>query len=278
MPKVVITGAAGGIGQATAKLLWQKGFDLVLTDLSEEALRKAFPHLPKGSSVEVLDVTVLSQWESLAQRHPDTDILIQMAGVMRAGFFPDQPVEEWHLQQQVNLNGVIYGARTFGQLFLQRGTGHIINIASLAGVAPIPGITGYTATKFAVRGFSLALDMELRSKGVPVTVICPGPVATPLIFNELPKPESVYTLSAGGLLAPEAVARSIWRAIRRRPREILLPFHKAFAARLVSIFPQLLGWAPQLFEKSAAKRRIKHLRQILPETTSSSPTIQSVPH
>ncbi|MCS6896118.1 MAG: SDR family NAD(P)-dependent oxidoreductase [Bacteroidia bacterium] len=262
MPKILITGAAGGIGKATAQLLWAKGFSLVLTDVSEKSLLSVFSSLPQGSSIERLDVTSPSEWESIAEKYPDTDILIQMAGIMRAGSFVEQPIEEWHLQQQVNLTGTIYGARAFGRLFLKRGYGHIINIASLAGVAPVPGITGYTATKFAVRGFSLALDMELRSRGVPVTVVCPGPVATPLIFDELPKPESVFTLSAGGLLPPEAVARAVWRAIRRRPREILLPNDKAIAARLVALFPSLLGWAPRLLEKGAAKRRSEYLRSL----------------
>lgn len=262
MPKVLITGAAGGIGQATARLLWQKGFHLILTDASDAALAKAFPQVPDGSHIETLDVTDLQAWEAAAERHKDTDILIQMAGIMRAGTFIEQPIEEWHLQARVNLDGVIYGAQTFGRHFAARGQGHIINIASMAGIAPVPGITGYTATKFAVRGFSLALDMELRPRGVPVTVICPGPVATPLIFNELPKPESVYTLSAGGLLAPEAVARAVWRAIRRRPREILLPLNKAIAARLVSLFPALLGIAPRLMTPGAARRRTHYLRTL----------------
>lgn len=260
MLEVLITGAAGGIGQATARLLWEKGYSLILTDASEAALQKAFPQVPAGSHLETLNVTDLAAWDAIAKRYPHAEVLIQMAGVMRAGTFIEQPVEEWHLQESVNLTGVVYGARTFGRLFTERGKGHIINIASMAGVAPVPGITGYTATKFAVRGFSLALDMELRPQGVPVTVICPGPVATPLIFNELPKPESVYTLSAGGLLAPEAVARAVWRAIRRRPREILLPRNKALAARLVSLFPALLGWAPRLMESGAARRRAAYLQ------------------
>ncbi|MCX8113297.1 MAG: SDR family NAD(P)-dependent oxidoreductase [Bacteroidia bacterium] len=261
MPKILLTGAAGGIGQATAQLLWMKGFSLILTDASESALHKAFPHLPEGSIADTLNVTELSAWEAIVQRYPDTDILIQLAGIMRAGTFIEQPLEEWHIQQSVNLTGVIYGSHVWGRHFAQRGYGHIINMASMAGVAPVPGIVGYTATKFAVRGFSLALDMELRPKGVPVTVICPGPVATPLIFNELPKPESVYTLAAGGLLSPDAVAHAVWRAIQRRPREILLPMNKAIAARLVSLFPSVLGWAPRFLEPGAAKRRHQYLQQ-----------------
>lgn len=260
MPKAILTGAAGGIGQATARLLWEKGFSLVLTDASEAALQKAFPSVPEGSLLYPLDVTQLSAWEALAAAHGDADVLIQLAGVMRAGRFIEQPVEEWHLQLDVNLRGLGYGARTFGRLFAERKQGHIINIASLAGVAPVPGIAGYTATKFGVRGLSLALDLELRPLGVPVTVICPGPVATRLIFDELPKPESVYTMVAGDLLKPEEVAHAVWRALRRQPREITLPWNKALAARIASAFPGVLATTARFLEKGAAERRAKYLQ------------------
>ncbi len=262
MPKAILTGAAGGIGQATARLLWQKGFSLVLTDTSEAALQKVFPTPPQGSTLEPLDVTQLEAWEALAAAHGDADVLIQLAGIMRAGRFIEQPVQEWDLQLNVNLRGLGYGARTFGRLFAQRQRGHIINIASLAGVAPVPGIAGYTATKFGVRGLSLALDLELRPLGVPVTVICPGPVATPLIFDELPKPESVYTLVAGDLLKPEDVARAVWRALRRQPREITLPRNKALAARIASAFPNILAPTARLLEKGATARRAKYLQKL----------------
>jgi len=269
MPKALLTGAAGGIGQATAQLLWRKGFDLVLTDRDESLLHRTYPEVPAGSTSYVLDVTSLKAWQEAAQRFTEVDTLIQLAGVMRAGTFIHQPIETWHLQLQVNLVGLAYGAWTFGRLFAERRSGHLIHLSSLAGVAAIPGIVGYTATKFGVRGLSLGLDAELRPLGVPVTVIGPGPVRTPLILNELPKPESVYTLAAGGLLEPEEVAQAIWRAIRKRPREILLPFHKAMAARLVSIWPALQSYATSLFESGARRRREKYL-QSLPNSDTLS--------
>lgn len=269
MPKAMMTGAAGGIGQATARLLWQKGFHLILTDRDEALLHRTYPDVPEGSALYTLDVTSLEAWQQAAQRFAEVDILIQLAGVMRVGTFIHQPIEEWHLQLQVNLMGLAYGAWVFGRLFAERGKGHLIHLSSLAGVTAIPGIVGYTATKFGVRGLSLGLDAELRPRGVPVTVIGPGPVRTPLILNELPKPESTYTLAAGGLLEPEEVAQAIWRAIRTQPREILLPRHKAIAARLISIWPALQGYAASLFEPGARRRRQKYLQTLLSSGTPS---------
>ncbi|MCS7188518.1 MAG: SDR family NAD(P)-dependent oxidoreductase [Bacteroidia bacterium] len=262
MPKALLTGAAGGIGRATALLLWKKGFDLILTDKCEISLKAAFPDLPSGSVREVLDVTDPQAWQGIANRYTDPDILIQLAGVMRAGTFIKQSPEEWEWHVKINLNGIAYGAQTFGRIFAERGKGHIINVASLAGVAPIPGITAYTATKFAVRGLSLALDAELRPYGVAVSVVCPGPVRTSLILNELPKPESLYTLAMGGLLEPAVVAKSIWKAIRTRRREILLPLHKAIAAKFLSLFPELQGLAKLLAHPGATRRRQKYLKNL----------------
>lgn len=138
MPKVILTGAAGGIGQATARLLWEKGYTLVLTDSRKEALETAYPTLPGGSCLQEVDVTSIEAWQALAQAHGDADVLIQLAGVMRAGNFLEQPLEVWHLHAQVNLYGIVYGAWTFGRLFVQRGRGHLIHIASLAGGSAYP--------------------------------------------------------------------------------------------------------------------------------------------
>jgi hypothetical protein len=87
-------------------------------------------------------------------------------------------------------------------------------------------------------------------------------VRTPLILDELPKPESVFTLSAGGLLEPIDVAKAIERAIRRRPLEITLPRSKSIAARMVSLFPPLQRWAARLLATDAERRRQKYLQKI----------------
>ncbi|MGQ9863278.1 MAG: SDR family NAD(P)-dependent oxidoreductase [Bacteroidia bacterium] len=257
--KIIITGAVGGIAQATVKLLLQKTqAHLVLTDYDVSLLEATYsPHA--RYTLHKLDVRELSDWDSLWQEEGITH-LIQMAGVMRVGSLEVQSLEEWTLQRSVNLDGVILGTVSGARYFLQRGGGHIINIASLAGVAPIAGISFYTATKFGVRGFTLAADMELRSKGVALTVVCPGPVWTPLFWNEVKKEEAYYTLSAGGVLAPQAVAQAIYRALRKKPQEIALPAGKAFLARIASFLP---NFTPLLARGllGAAKKRQAQLAQ-----------------
>ncbi len=261
MPKVLLTGGAGGIGQATVALLLKAGYQVVATDASEEALRRAYPTPSEHLQLAKLDVTSYEAWEALREAHGDSEILIQLAGIMRAGWFVEQDPKVWLQQLQVNLLGLGYGCRVFGAHFQARGGGHLINIASLAGIAPVPGIAGYTGTKFGVRGLSLALAEELRPYGVAVTVICPGPVRTPLILDELPSPASVFTLSAGGLLEPIDVAKAVMRAIRRKPLEITLPWNKSLAARLLAVWPGLQTAVAGLVRKGAEKRREKLLRE-----------------
>ena len=262
MPKILLTGAAGGIGQATVERLLAAHHTLIVTDASLERLQIAFPHPHPNLHLTALDVTSYAAWQAVAQNHPDIDILIQLAGIMRAGWFVDQPIEVFEAQLRINLLGLAYGCKVYGEIFKARRQGHIINMASLGGVAAVPGIAGYSATKFGVRGLSLALAEELRPYDVHVTVICPGPVRTPLILDELPKPESVFTLSAGGLLGPIDVAKAIERAIRRRPLEITLPRSKSIAARMVSLFPPLQRWAARLLAPDAERRRQKYLQKI----------------
>lgn len=261
MPKALLTGAAGGIGQATTALLLKKGYEVLVTDASEEALQRAYPTPSPQLRLAKLDVTNYEAWKAIKEAHGDSDILIQLAGIMRAGWFVEQDPRVWVQQLQVNLLGLGYGCRVFGAHFRARGHGHLINIASLAGIAPVPGIAGYTGTKFGVRGLSLALAEELRPYGVAVTVICPGPVRTPLILDELPSPASVFTLSAGGLLEPEDVAQAIWRAIQKKPLEITLPWNKSFAARLLAVWPSLQTTLAGIVRKGAEKRRERLLRE-----------------
>src|SRR5205823_4569252 len=110
--------------------------------------------------------------------------------------------------------------------------GHIINIASMAALAPIPGISLYSASKYAVRGFSLAAAQELRAHGVYVTVVCPDAVQTPMLDAQLAHDEAAATFSGPRLLTVEEVGRAIiGQGLARRPLEIYLPPSRGWLAR-----------------------------------------------
>ena len=116
--------------------------------------------------------------------------------------------------------------------------GHIINIASLAGVAPIPGISLYSASKFAVRGFSIALGYELKNDNISVTVICPDAVNTPMLDLQIPYEEASLTFS-GSTLEPKDISNLIIKSFITKKMEILIPTYRGILAKLGNFFPAL---------------------------------------
>jgi NAD(P)-dependent dehydrogenase (short-subunit alcohol dehydrogenase family) len=182
----VVTGAASGIGRATALALARAGADLFICDINEPALHApAAEARALGRSVEVrlVDVSSKEQVRALADDVNKTagsaDILVNNAGVGVGGLFLDTPLENWEWVVSINLWGVVYGCHFFLPAMVKRARGgHIVNIASLAGLIPTPSLSAYAATKFAVVGLSESLRVELVPHRIGVTVVCPGFIDT----------------------------------------------------------------------------------------------------
>jgi 3-oxoacyl-[acyl-carrier protein] reductase len=122
----------------------------------------------------------------------------------------------------------------------EMGGGHIVNIASLAGVGAIPGIAVYSASKFAVRGFSLAAGFELKRYGIAVTVLCPHAVRTPLLKQSSEHAAGAVVFSSGRLLTVEEVGAVVLnRVLTRKEPEVAIPFHWAWIAKLANLAPAL---------------------------------------
>jgi len=187
----LVTGGASGIGYALAKALGERGLSVALADVEPGALESAATTLgAKGVDVEpfLVDVSEAAQVEELARsveaRFGGVDVLCNNAGVMLAGLQRLWEVDpaDWEWILGVNLWGVIYGLRVFVPRLIARGRGHVVNTASLAGIATVPYVAPYTAAKHAVVGLSetLAAELDEVAPGVGVTVLCPGFVATRL--------------------------------------------------------------------------------------------------
>ena len=129
---------------------------------------------------------------------------------------------------------------------IDRGGGHIINVASIAGLVPVPGLAAYSASKHAVRAYSLACAQELKPHGVYVTVVCPGPVDTPMLDAQVDHDEAALTFSAPrALSASEVVEAIVERALPLRPMELLVTVPRsgqAPMARLIGAVPELGTW------------------------------------
>jgi len=244
----VITGAASGVARhfATELLRRRPQMPLVLVDVNEQALKEAFP---PGERVVLhgMDIRSLDAWQRVVddtlERFGQIDYLFNIAGIDRVALFLDQPLENIDLLIDINLKGSIYGMRIVAEHMAARGSGHIINMASLAGVAPTPGTTLYSATKFGLRSVSLGAAVELRKRGVSVTVICPDLVDTALFDQHISEedPEAVALIFSGTrALTTDEVSEAIFRAMRDRPLEIDLPFSRGLLSKLSSAAPSLL--------------------------------------
>ncbi len=258
-----LTGCASGIGRHLADVLLAAGHEVFATDLDDVALRahaetRAWPIA--RAHTRRLDVTQPVAWERVfaeaVRVMGHVDVLINVAGYLLPGYLGDFDADSVHRHLDVNTKGVIFGTHTAARHMLARGRGHIINIASLAALAPVPGIALYSASKYAVRGFSLAVAQELRPRGVAVTVVCPDAVTTPMLDLQVDYHEAAMTFSGSRFLTVEDVADAILRRVLpKRPLEVYLPRSRAVLARLADLFPRTALWLRPLLDRRGRARQ-----------------------
>jgi NAD(P)-dependent dehydrogenase (short-subunit alcohol dehydrogenase family) len=193
----VISGGAEGIGFSIAKALGDQKMNIVLTDINEENLQKACLEL-EANKVSVLpvvlDVAEEDQWEAVAQkalaRFGKIHMVVNNAGVGgESGSIESQNKKGWQWALDVNLMGVVYGAKVMVPLIKQHGEGGwIVNVASMAGMGGVPYSGAYTATKAAVVALSESWAGELESTGINVSVLCPAFVQTRIYDSERNRP------------------------------------------------------------------------------------------
>ncbi len=218
-PRVsIVTGGAAGIGYAIAAELVDRGSHVVLADLDGAAAQEAADRLGDASAA-TLDVADGAAVRALVQQtvaaHGRLDVMVNNAGVLLSGPFEETTDAHWDRALDVNVRGVIDGARAaYDQMLTQPEGGWILNTASLAGLMPAPWMTPYTTSKWAVVGFSRALRAEAAGRKVVVTALCPGYVDTKLLDEVVDPSASVrqgdFRRTAKGfqgrLLTPAAVA------------------------------------------------------------------------
>jgi len=257
---VAITGAAGGIGLTTARMFAEAGASVLMSDLDAERLESAVAEVSRAAAATrgfPADVTKPSDVEALVEEarraHGRLDIMVNNAGVLATGPFDAMSDQTLARHIQVNLLGVMYGTLAAARVMrAQPGGGHIVNIASLAGLSAVPGAAAYCASKFGVRGWTLSCALELRDTPVRLTVVCPDAVETPMVERAAEEGGSPIIFS-GNTLAPEQVAEVILRVIGKPRREVGIPASRAFLAKFSALFPETAHWALGFFERLGRK-------------------------
>ena len=189
--RVFITGAASGIGAATALAFANEGCSLVLADLDKDGLVSTTRRVESvGVDCEALalDVTDEAQFREIAQRVSTAgvpQVVINNAGIGAHGSFLNTPMDAVRRVIDVNLFGVYNGCHAFLPLMLQAGEPcHLVNVASLASISPMPNMSAYAASKYAVDGLTEVLAMELADTNVDVTCVHPGVINTPIVAGK----------------------------------------------------------------------------------------------
>ena len=246
----VVTGASGGIGEATARALASRGATVVLAARREELLRSLSEELRAGGATASwvrADVTQQADLERLrnhvVEEHGRCDVLVNNAGVPGGGSFAELSIDRIRLVTETNHVSLMVATRLFLDLLVE-ARGHVVNVASLAGRYALPGAAVYTASKHAVVAFSEALFYELRPE-VMVTTVNPGIVATEGFFPE-DSPLWKDPLLRPFIMKPERIARAIVEVIRdRKGPEVSVPRWLAAPQAMRVLVPPLYRAALQ---------------------------------
>lgn len=243
--RIILTGAGGGIGSQLAGMLASSGARLALVDLNEEALKALQLKPGPGSSIEIAaDITRAEDRARIVaqtlQAFGGIDILINAAGINPFGIYAEQDDGLIEKTLQVNTLAPMLLTRAVLPVMLAGNSGQIVNIGSVFGSIAFAWFSAYSASKYALRGFSQSLRRELADTGIAVTYVAPRAVRTAI------NSEQVYEMArvtGTRIDEPEAVARRILKAVRARSKECYIGFPESLFVRINAVLPGLVDRA-----------------------------------
>ncbi len=271
---VLVTGAASGIGRATALEFARQGSHIIIADIDEKGIAATADEITSlGREVLAVktDVSRKDEIEALVRKSLEkfghVDILINNAGVGMTAEIRDMDIQDWEWIMGINLWGAIYTLHYLLPHMTGRGSGHIINVASAVGlVSFVPIQAAYTITKFALVGLSDVLRTELHRFGIGVTAVCPGSVKTNLFQTSKYKgfkKEVLMTVPDFMFASPEKVARKIVRAVKRDQAVVII----TALAKLIYLIKRISPALSRQVSSMNMKQFLKHKIEI-PESKS----------
>jgi len=261
----IVTGGGSGIGRELCKQLAAGGATVVVSDIngeSAEVVAAAIDKTGGRATAATLDVTDADAVQALVDttnsEHGRIDLMFNNAGIAIIGEALDMELADWYRIFDINVRGVVHGVHAVYPIMVKQGSGHIVNTASVAGLAPAPNLTAYAATKHAVVGLSRSLRAEAVFHGVDVSVVCPGVIDTAITHNA-----KVVNLDRDKLtdlpikiMSADKCAKEILRGVAKNKPEIVVTAH----GRAIYGIQRL---APKIASRLAAlqmKRQILHMK------------------
>lgn len=265
----IVTGAAQGIGRALAHELWTRGAIVHALDINITALREWASRYESRLITGQLDIRnaheVATSIDSIVRLHGRIDYLFNNAGIAVAGESHEIPAEIWHNITNTNIMGSVNTICTAYPHMVRQRSGHIINMASLAGLTPVALLAPYSMTKYALVGLGETLRIEAARHGVRVSTVCPAAIETPLLDRpndpvkgkEIWRPNVRRYLSnlAGKPQSPEVLARDILRKMRRNPNLIFSTLRSRGVYVLQRWLPGMVGYVGRYYLNRETKDR-----------------------
>jgi NADP-dependent 3-hydroxy acid dehydrogenase YdfG len=242
----VITGGASGIGRALCTELAGRRARVVIADIDTDRSAELEAELRQAGAVASAIATDVTRHESLQalvqavlREHGRIDLFFNNAGIAPSGPFQDVSREQWEATRAVNLDGVVYGTMAVYPVMCAQRSGHVVNVASVAGLIPVPDLATYAATKHAVVGFSASLRAEAKHFSVRVTAVCPAFVDTRLgqttgLATSLAEAPNLAPIRG---MPPDRCARRILSAVSRNRPVVSIPAIAGMAAWLYGVAP-----------------------------------------
>ena len=243
MKIAVVTGAGKGLGREIAKGLAQKGFTLLVTDIDEASAAETAQMIGGGAwsmSQDVRDPESHKAVARAANERGSLEVWVNNAGVLYTGDAWDHPDDVVRHMAEVNVLGTMWGARAAVDA-MRAGGGHLINIASLSAVAPVPGLAVYGATKHAVLGFTVSLAGDLERAGIPVraSAVCPHAINTDMVRDVQELKGAEIAFIGTGLLTVEKVAEVTVGLVDKPRLVVAIPRSQAALAHVLRPFPSV---------------------------------------
>ena len=242
---VLITGASSGIGKETSIEFAKLGANIVLVARRKEKLKSVEEELKKFQTTTLVcqcDISKKEQVQEMSktvlEKFDSVDILVNNAGFAIYGSVSDLSIDEIESQMETNYFGMIYCIKNFLPKMLEKKSGHIVNVASVAASFGLPGIASYCASKFAMLGFSEGLKHELKGTGVGITVVSPIMVRTDFFDHPSFEKMSQYSPTS---LSSKTVAKAILKAANSPRLEIIVPSIVRGAVWMKNTFPYFIN-------------------------------------
>jgi NAD(P)-dependent dehydrogenase (short-subunit alcohol dehydrogenase family) len=262
---LLITGAASGIGAATARLAAERGHRVVVADINADGVGAVARAIGDNAAATALDITCDEQWERVLDetwaRFGGLDVLVNNAAIVRTGRAENVAIADHQRTMDVNFMGPVKGMLKALPRFKVQGSGHFVTVCSMTAFLPFPGLASYAAAKHALRAFHHGLALEERHSPLAFTIIHPTSTETPMLEEEACSDEVNLAFASRSVTA-EFVADVVLTAMDKKAVEIFMPPERARTVRLLGTSPRSLRkWADHAEAVGAAKLQARRARQ-----------------